>query len=204
MMQTLDEFLVEWEDTPERTKAAFLRLKQHLEAKPGVSLEFVSRPGITYSLRASHENQQDKPLFVLVDVIEDQPRWLSVCFYMEMIDDDEGLFIGCATTPPKSSPGNGQTGLASYYAHRFHGRKTASGERYNENALTAAHRSLPFGTRVRVINLKNNRAVTVRINDRGPFIKGRIIDVSYAAARKLKMVVDGIARVRVVKVDDPL
>ena len=114
------------------------------------------------------------------------------------------LFIGCATTPPKSSPGNGQTGLASYYAHRFHGRKTASGERFNENALTAAHRSLPFGTRVRVINLKNNRAVTVRINDRGPFIKGRIIDVSYAAARKLKMVVDGIARVRVVKVDDPL
>ena len=90
MMQTLDDFLVEWEDTPEHTKAAFLRLKQHLEAKPGVSLEFVSRPGITYSLRASHENQQDKPLFVLVDVIEDQPRWLSVCFYMEMIDDDEG------------------------------------------------------------------------------------------------------------------
>ena len=109
------------------------------------------------------------------------------------------LLAACAGKPAKTRPpGYEQTGLASYYAHKFHGRKTASGERYNEKALTAAHPSLPFGTLVRVVNLRNKRAVTVRINDRGPFVKKRIIDVSYAAARKLKMVGQGVVPVRVI------
>ena len=87
--QTLDEFIADWTDTAEKTRAAFLRLKDFLGAQADVSLKFIPRPGVTYSLRAVHARQTEKPLFVMVDVIEDQPRWLSVCFYGEMIQDPE-------------------------------------------------------------------------------------------------------------------
>jgi rare lipoprotein A len=78
-----------------------------------------------------------------------------------------------------------QRGAASWYGPGFHGRKTASGERFNANAMTAAHRSLPFGTRVRVVNQRTGRSVVVRINDRGPFHGGRVIDLAQAPARAL-------------------
>lgn len=87
-------------------------------------------------------------------------------------------------------------GIASYYASRFHGRPTASGERYNRHELTAAHRFFPFGTLVRVLNLKNGRSIVVRINDRGPFHGGRIIDLSSAAARALGFIKAGMAKVK--------
>ena len=80
------------------------------------------------------------------------------------------------------------TGVASFYGRKFHGRRTASGERFDMNAMTAAHRTLPFGTRVKVTNPRNGKSVTVRINDRGPFSKGRTIDLSRAAAEQLGMV----------------
>ncbi|MCX8054897.1 MAG: septal ring lytic transglycosylase RlpA family protein [Ignavibacteria bacterium] len=86
-------------------------------------------------------------------------------------------------------------GKASYYSDKFHGRSTASGDIFDQNKLTAAHRSLPFGTKLKVINLKNSRSVVVIINDRGPFVEGRIIDLSYEAARQLDMLQDGIADV---------
>jgi rare lipoprotein A len=92
-----------------------------------------------------------------------------------------------------------QTGVASYY---WQGRGTASGERFNPNALTAAHRSLPFGTKVRVTNLKNGRTVVVRINDRGPFVRGRIIDVSKAAAGELGFKGSGTTKVALSVVED--
>jgi len=88
-------------------------------------------------------------------------------------------------------------GKASWYGPGFHGRLTANGERYNQNAMTAAHRHLRFGTRVKVTNLNNGRSVIVRINDRGPFIKGRVIDLSAAAARSLNMIHSGVAPVEV-------
>lgn len=88
-------------------------------------------------------------------------------------------------------------GKASWYGPGFHGRLTANGERYNQNAMTAAHRSLKFGTKVKVTNLNNGRSVVVRINDRGPFIKGRVIDLSAAAARSLNMIHSGVAPVQV-------
>ncbi|MCX5495139.1 septal ring lytic transglycosylase RlpA family protein [Kaistia dalseonensis] len=88
-----------------------------------------------------------------------------------------------------------QCGRASWYKL---GGRTASGERNNPGALTAAHRSLPFGTRVRVENLKNGKYVVVRINDRGPFVGGRVIDVSRAAAQQLGMMSSGTAKVRIV------
>ncbi len=88
-------------------------------------------------------------------------------------------------------------GTASYYGGKFHGRKTASGERFNKEALTAAHKTLPLGTQVRVTNLRNGESVNVKINDRGPYIKGRIIDLSKGAARELGMIKAGTARVKV-------
>jgi rare lipoprotein A len=88
--------------------------------------------------------------------------------------------------------GNVQRGKASWYGGKFHNGPTASGERYNKRSMTAAHRKLPFGTRVRVTNLKNGKSVILRINNRGPYSKGRIIDVSEAAAEKLDMIDAGV------------
>ncbi len=90
-----------------------------------------------------------------------------------------------------------QTGIASFYANMFNGRKTANGEIFSNNKMTAAHRTLPFGTMVLVTNLANGRQVIVRINDRGPYVKGRIIDLSRAAAQEIRMVGRGVAKVRV-------
>lgn len=112
------------------------------------------------------------------------------------------LASGCGTPQPKAKAKTKKSarqtvGMASYYGGKFHGRRTASGERFNMYALTAAHRKLPFGTLVRVTNLNNKRSVKVRINDRGPFIKGRIIDLSYAAAKKIGMLKKGVVKVRI-------
>ncbi len=96
--------------------------------------------------------------------------------------------------PPVARPAG--TGGASYYGRKFAGHPTASGETFDPQELTAAHRSLPFGTRVRVTNLRNGETVVVRINDRGPFVPHRIIDVSRAAARHLGMIRRGKTRVR--------
>jgi rare lipoprotein A len=93
-------------------------------------------------------------------------------------------------------------GLASYYGREFQGRRTASGERYNMYDLTAAHPVLKFGSRVEVTNLKNGRKVRVRINDRGPFKNGRIIDLSYAAAKKIGMLSRGVVKVRIKVAND--
>jgi len=86
-------------------------------------------------------------------------------------------------------------GVASYYADQYNGRPTASGETYDMNDLTAAHRTLPFGTRLAVTNVSNGKTVEVRVNDRGPFKAGRIIDLSLEAARRLDMITPGTARV---------
>ena len=117
------------------------------------------------------------------------------------------LVTACASTAPRRerdrepserpAKARVERGKASYYAKRFHGRKTANGERFDVNDMTAAHRRLPFGSRVRVTNLKNGRSVVVRINDRGPFARGRVIDLSPAAARRIDMIKAGIVPVEV-------
>ncbi len=89
VIQALESFIKDWPDSPEQNKKVFIRLKDHLMSKPGIKLDFLPRPKVTYSLRATHENLKNKPMFVMVDVIEDQPRWLSVCFYAELIKDPE-------------------------------------------------------------------------------------------------------------------
>jgi len=94
-IKELELFVKGWADSPEQNKKAFVRLKDYIASKPGVNIDFLPRTGITYSLRATHENQKNKPLFAMVDVIEDQLRWLSVCFYSGMISDpdEKGVFI---------------------------------------------------------------------------------------------------------------
>lgn len=120
-------------------------------------------------------------------------RWLLACGLLIWI-----MVASCSSGPSPKPPSRDEAvGLASYYGKKFHGRRTASGERFNMHAMTAAHRSLAFGSMVRVTHAKNGRTVKVRINDRGPFIKGRIIDLSHAAAKKLGMLAEGVARVRI-------
>lgn len=100
------------------------------------------------------------------------------------------------TPPAPATIGQTETGIASWYGHPYHGRKAASGETYDMEQMTAAHRTLPFQTWVRVENLTNRKTVDVRITDRGPFIDGRIIDLSHAAARSIEMIGPGTAQVR--------
>src|SRR5579884_3692401 len=114
---------------------------------------------------------------------------------------------GLATTPaPMPSPSTTprtETGIASWYGHPYHGRPAADGEIYDMEKMTAAHRTLPFNTWVRVTNLSNGKTVDVRIIDRGPFVDGRIIDVSHAAARDLDLIGPGIAQVRIDVISPP-
>jgi len=110
------------------------------------------------------------------------------------------LLAGCSHAPkpsPEAPSARSEVGDASYYGSEFEGKKTASGERYHGDALTAAHRTLPFGTRLKVTDLSNSRSVEVVVNDRGPHKKGRIVDLSRRAAEELRMIGRGIARVRV-------
>ena len=90
-----------------------------------------------------------------------------------------------------------QTGKASFYADKFNGKKTASGEKFRNSKLTAAHKTLPFGTKVKVTNLKNGKTVKVIVNDRGPFVAGRIIDLSKKAAKKIDIVNAGVGSVKI-------
>lgn len=108
------------------------------------------------------------------------------------------LFLLC---PVLVSLGQTQTGKASFYADKFEGHPTASGERYKHNKLTAAHKTLPFGTVVRVTNLANGSTVEVKINDRGPYIEGRVIDLSKSAAEKLGFINLGVTDVKLEVVD---
>lgn len=108
---------------------------------------------------------------------------------------------GCSSTPTarSSTPPTGHTesGQASFYGDEFHGRKTANGERFDQAKLTAAHKRLPFGSMVRVINTQNGKSVLVRVNDRGPFVSGRIIDLSSSAFRSIASLSAGVVPVRI-------
>lgn len=105
--------------------------------------------------------------------------------------------------PPPPAPTFSQVGTASYYSKKFDDHKTADGERFDSHAFTAAHRTLPLGTKVRVTNLSNHRSVIVRINDRGPFTRHRIIDLSPAAAKALGIRDQGLMRVKIEALNEP-
>ena len=118
------------------------------------------------------------------------PRRLPVVLVLAL-----GAVLSACAVLPVGWTGH-QAGLASWYGPGLYGRRTASGTVHTGAALTAAHRSLPFGTRVRVTNLRNGRTVVVVVDDRGPFVRGRVVDLSLAAARRLGMVRDGVVPVR--------
>ena len=128
------------------------------------------------------------------------------------------LLSACASTPvptitpeppapiavieEPSEPSFIQQGRASWYGNRHHGKKTASGERFDQHAMTAAHRTLPFGTRIKVTNISNQRSVIVRVNDRGPFSQKRVLDVSRKAAEELGMINSGTANISLHTLDE--
>ena len=107
------------------------------------------------------------------------------------------LLYACSTTPTKYSPGETGYVTASYYGPKFNGRPTASGEIFDMYALTCAHKHMPFGTKLRVTNPDNSKSVIVTVNDRGPFIRGRDLDLSYGAARKIGLIAKGVGRVKI-------
>ena len=146
--------------------------------------------------------------------------WLSACTFGVPLDSRAAKGVEVSDIPKTSRSKSGnpssyvvmgkryyvlnkadgfvQRGIASWYGSKFHGRKTSSGEIYNMHAMTAAHKTLPIPVYVRVKNLENGHSVNVRVNDRGPFVRGRIIDLSYAAAKKLGIIVAGTAEVEIV------
>src|SRR4051794_517051 len=127
-------------------------------------------------------------------MMSEAPTCGRAAFLLVLLALALGLAPACSVLPVGWT--GRQDGLASWYGPGFYGRRTASGVVYTGAALTAAHPSLPFGTLVRVINLANGRTVVVVIDDRGPFVRGRVIDLSTAAARRLGMTRDGVVRVR--------
>jgi len=141
---------------------------------------------------------------------------LALAFLIASLGAAQGPNISEATPAPSSSvqtksevrkqagkPQPYQVGTASWYGQNFHGKPTASGERYDMYDMTAAHLTLPMGSYVRVTNLRNGRAVVVRVNDRGPIVPGRIIDLSYGAAQALQFKARGLQRVRLDLVNNP-
>ena len=139
------------------------------------------------SLEKEKKNERETPVRIEQSVNSINPAGIIFLNYEDQVNEMSGRPLQLASYT--------QRGKASYYADKFQGRKTASGEIYDKNKLTAAHRSLKFGTLVRVTNLFNDKSVIVRINDRGPFVESRIIDLSYAAAKKIDMIDQGVAEV---------
>ncbi|SES36643.1 rare lipoprotein A [Halopseudomonas bauzanensis] len=123
--------------------------------------------------------------------------WLSQMALAALLSMSGYAAVGDSLNDEDGGLSYSAEGRASYYSSRLHGRRTASGEPYDETSMTAAHPSLPFDTQLCITNLFNGRSTAVRVNDRGPFVGSRIIDVSLAAAKELGMLRAGIARVRV-------
>jgi len=145
----------------------------------------VSIFGCTVTKKEIRVSSHERPAIVLPETIEGQPP-------------TSYSVNGVSYYPLPSGEGFVQEGMASWYGEGFHGKRAASGEIFNMHDQTAAHKTLPFDTYVKVVNLSNLREVVVRVNDRGPFVKGRIIDLSHSAASEIGLVGPGVARVRVV------
>jgi rare lipoprotein A len=127
--------------------------------------------------------------------------WIKTVFLTAVVTTI--VIVGAVCTRALASQAEPETGVASWYGYPYHGRQAASGEVYDMETLTAAHPTLPFNTRVRVVNLENQKSVEVRIIDRGPFIEGRIIDLSHAAARAIGMIQPGTVPARVDIIEIP-
>ncbi|WP_244110147.1 septal ring lytic transglycosylase RlpA family protein [Burkholderia ambifaria] len=146
---------------------------------------------------------KDQLMTVLPNAKTDVDKQSSVAIQPNAGESHVTESEGLSSRPRRSNDEVVQLGMASWYGKPFHGRRTANGERFNMYALTAAHRTLPLGTHVRVTHLVSGRSVLVRINDRGPYVRDRIIDLSMAAAEKLDLSRTGTAQVMIKSVSMP-
>ncbi|MGC3030230.1 septal ring lytic transglycosylase RlpA family protein [Burkholderia sp. DN3021] len=146
---------------------------------------------------------KDQLVTVLPNARTDVDKQFSVAIQPNAGESHVTESEGLSSRPRRSSDEVVQLGMASWYGKPFHGRRTANGERFNMYALTAAHRTLPLGTHVRVTHLVSGRSVLVRINDRGPYVRDRIIDLSMAAAEQLDLSRTGTAQVMIKSVSMP-
>jgi rare lipoprotein A (peptidoglycan hydrolase) len=199
---------------------SFIASERFLNAPTGQHLQHTTKPGIDtekdetlvkgaiggkkmieYIIR-----QDDSLSEIAIKFFGSQEKWRAIAEANNIKNLDEiQIHVGQSLLIPlEANKSSYQVGTASWYGADFHGKKTASGKRFDMHSYTAAHRSLPIGTVVRVVNLKNGRDVIVKINDRGPYIKGRIIDLSYAAAKSLEMVRSGITKVKVEVISAPV
>lgn len=133
----------------------------------------------------------------------DKIRRQTLASKVEVADDEPSVIDRLNTVASNTVRKFSQTGVASWYGRQFHGRKTANGDTFDMNALTAAHRSLPLNCFIRVTNKDNGKSVVVKINDRGPFHGNRVLDLSYGAAKKLGITNSGTAKVNIERVDSP-
>jgi len=182
----------------EATVLLFKKLPQSLQAKAALSrfvlISFVAQSCGTLA----HLSQQN-------DLSHDYPEALAEKPSSEATIHEASLKKVSVekTRARKTTARHALRGIASWYGPGFHGKKTARGDIYNQNALTAAHKTLPLGSKVRVTNLNNGNTVDVEINDRGPYVEGRIIDLSRAAAGALDFVESGTIRVNIEVIADP-
>lgn len=159
--------------------------------------------GVSVAIMLALPAQASTPATVLAEGVSDQEFIETFETFEELPEAPEptGKAVDLDTFDPPLEPEvepatrSLGTGVASYYGRRFHGRRTANGERFDMAAMTAAHKTLPFGTKVRVTNPRNGRSVIVRINDRGPYARGRTIDLSRAAAEEIGIIRSGHGRV---------
>ena len=165
---------------PDKTHSIKLNSEELIKLDKGVILSDTTRNKAIDALQATNRLRR---------LMGDAPPLTAIANPNQPSNNQSGL----ATVRPVTSR---RKGMASWYGPGFHGRLTANGERYNQNGLTAAHKTLPFGTQVRVTNLRNGRSVIVRINDRGPFVGGRVIDLSKGAASVIGLVSSGVAPVQ--------
>ena len=133
----------------------------------------------------------------------DQVRRQAIAAKIDIAEDEPSVIEKLNTVASKTVRKFSQTGAASWYGRQFHGRKTASGETFDMNGLTAAHRTLPLNCYIRVTNKENGKSVVVKVNDRGPFHGNRVLDLSYGAAKRLGVTNAGVAKVSIERVDGP-
>lgn len=176
-----------------------------------ISITYVTLFGVTFLTNLNNVNKFNND--IQIDNYSALYRFLYCCFFIKVVGYKRGenilkkivtfltllvtlLFTTNVMAKTKVNQ-HSTRGEASYYAGFHHGKKTASGERFNMHSLTAAHRTLPLGSKIKVTNLNNGKEVVVRVNDRGPYAKGRVIDVSLGAAKKLDMIKTGTAKVSI-------
>ena len=149
---------------------------------------------------------KDSQYFKSLSITErsgDQVRRQAIAAKIDIAEDEPSVIEKLNTVASKTVRKFSQTGAASWYGRQFHGRKTASGETFDMNGLTAAHRTLPLNCYIRVTNKENGKSVVVKVNDRGPFHGNRVLDLSYGAAKRLGVTNAGVAKVSIERVDGP-